>query len=446
MVVLLSCSVAFDKSTPFPGTAALWVVAAAVVLIWVEAPGLAWSHARLLVLRPARFLGDISYSVYLWHWPLIILLPFVTDHALTRVDKVGILVATIVLSAATKRWVEDPVRRARHFGMARSRTTFVYAAATALVLTAVCVVPRHEVGQQIEQTERMAVRLAADAPRCFGAASRDPEIKGCPNPALADQVVPSPSAAGRDYPQYARCNAPLLGEPLRPCRFGERKKGVPHVAVIGDSHARVVMTMVEELVDAGELTADMFVIGGCAWTTTPTQNTPVGQRCREFRRKLTPLLDRTATEYDAVLTTARLTTLRGNHARQTQGLSAAWERVTRQGVPVLVVRDNPQELDNDLNPNLCLAKVPAAEANEKCALDRGARLEHWFDALSAAARQTPGTEVIDLTRFLCDQQTCPVVVGGVNVYVDNNHMTVTYARTLAPYLYRAMVATGVLTS
>ncbi len=82
------------------------------------------------------------------------------------------------------------------------------------------------------------------------------------------------------------------------------------------------MTMVEELVDAGEVTADMFVIGGCAWTTTPTQNTPVGQRCREFRRKLTPLLDRTATEYDAVLTTARLTTLRGNHARQTRGLSA----------------------------------------------------------------------------------------------------------------------------
>ncbi len=38
------------------------------------------------------------------------------------------------------------------------------------------------------------------------------------------------------------------------------------------------------------------------------------------------------------------------------------------------------------------------------------------------------------------------MVGGVNVYVDNNHMTVTYARTLAPYLYRAMVATGVLKS
>jgi peptidoglycan/LPS O-acetylase OafA/YrhL len=446
LVVLLSSAVVFDESTPFPGTAALWVVASSVVLIWVGAPQVAWSHARLLVLRPARFVGDISYSIYLWHWPLIILLPFVTDHPLTRTDRIGILVATIALSAATKRWVEDPVRRARHLGLARTRTTFAYAVAGAVVLTAVCVVPRHEVARQIEDTERVAARLAADAPRCFGAASRDPEITGCPNPALADQVVPSPAAAGRDYPAYGRCNAPLLATPLRPCRFGERKEGVPHVAVIGDSHARVLMTMVEQLVDEGRLTADMLVMGNCAWSTAPTLPSPVGERCREFRRKLTPLLDRTATDYDAVLTTARLTTLIGGPARQTRGLAQAWGRVARQGVPVLVLRDNPQERDSDLDPNLCLAKVTPARANEECSLDRSERLEHWYDALSAAARRTPGAEVIDLTPFLCDEETCPVVVGGVNVYVDNNHLTVTYARTLAPYLYRALVARGVLTS
>jgi hypothetical protein len=52
--------------------------------------------------------------------------------------------------------------------------------------------------------------------------------------------------------------------------------------------------------------------------------------------------------------------------------------------------------------------------------------------------------VIDLTRFYCDASTCPVVIGGVNVYRDNNHVTVTYAKTLAPYLFSAMRRTGAL--
>jgi hypothetical protein len=52
--------------------------------------------------------------------------------------------------------------------------------------------------------------------------------------------------------------------------------------------------------------------------------------------------------------------------------------------------------------------------------------------------------VADLTDFYCDETRCPVVIGGVNVYFDNNHLTVTYAKTLAPYLRRELVRVGVL--
>ena len=90
--------------------------------------------------------------------------------------------------------------------------------------------------------------------------------------------MPTPAAAGDDYPAYGRCIAGLLADPLRPCRFGEPKNGVPHVAVIGDSHARVLMTMVEKLVDEGQVTADMLVMGDCPWSTTTRPGTrPVGR-------------------------------------------------------------------------------------------------------------------------------------------------------------------------
>jgi peptidoglycan/LPS O-acetylase OafA/YrhL len=448
LVGLLSCSLVFDEATPMPGTAALWVVAASMTLIWVEAPGVSWASSNLLVLRPARLLGDISYAVYLWHWPLIILLPYVTDHPLTNLDKLSVLLATIGASALTKRWVEDPVRAARRFGLARPLVTFAYAAAGAVVLTALCVVPRVDVARDAERNRQAAASLVAEAPPCFGAAARDPQATHCPNPALADVLVPTPAAVEKDFPQYQRCNAPALADPLQPCRFGQRRSDLPHIAVIGDSHARIMMTMVEPTVDAGQITADLFVSGGCPWSTyQPNLKIPEGRTCADFRERLSIFLDRHAKDYDAVLTTARLTTMRGSREERAAGLAEAWNQVTRQGVPVVVLRDNPQDMadqDPERDPNFCLSEVSLSEANERCGLDRSEKLDRWYDALSAAARRTPGAELVDLTDFYCDEDKCPVVIGGVNVYYDNNHLTVTYAKTLAPYLYRELTKHGIL--
>ena len=129
-------------------------------------------------------------------------------------------------SALTKRWVEDPVRAARRFGLARPRVTFAYAAAGAVVLTALCVVPRVDVAREAERNEQVAARLAADAPSCFGAAARDPKATGCPNPELENVLVPTPEAVDKDFPKYQRCIEPGLAEPLQPCTFGQRREGL----------------------------------------------------------------------------------------------------------------------------------------------------------------------------------------------------------------------------
>jgi peptidoglycan/LPS O-acetylase OafA/YrhL len=445
LAALVASSLVFDAKTPMPGTAAILVVVASAAVIWVGDPAASWSHSRLLTLRPAEWLGDISYSIYLWHWPLIILLPAATGHPLTLLDRGSILMATIGLAALTKKWVEDPIRQARHFGLARSRTTFAYAAAAAVLLTVACVVPRTVVERDAEHAVEVAQQIAQHEPACFGAAAMVPQAKGCPNDDLDGVMVPTPDAAAKDDPPWSHCYWRAFKDPLVPCQFGKRSNRVPHVAVIGDSHARVLMATVDRLVEQGRITADMYVMGECAWSTAPVDmSREIGRTCAHWRSNLFPLLDRKATDYDLVLTTARLLTLRGSHETQVRGFSEAWSRVTSHGVPVAVVRDNPEVPKPAQNPNLCLAKVSVSQANASCAFTRAANLDPWYDALRVAQRRTPGTTWIDLTDRMCKELTCPVLIGGVDVYADGNHLTVTFARTLAPYLYSALVTDHLL--
>ena len=86
-----------------------------------------------------------------------------------------------------------------------------------------------------------------------------------------------------------------------------------------------------------------------------------------------PLLARTAKNYDFILTTARLTTMPGTRDQRVTGLSEAWSQVTRLGVPVVVLRSNPEGTKPSVNPNFCLADVPVAEARPRHVVRRGPR-------------------------------------------------------------------------
>ena len=94
---------AISRNDAFPGAMALLPVTGAAMVIAAELPAACrWSPAPVFSLRPVQWLGDNSYSIYLWHWPLIVAAPWLTHREPSWVDKLVILALTLVLSAVTK--------------------------------------------------------------------------------------------------------------------------------------------------------------------------------------------------------------------------------------------------------------------------------------------------------------------------------------------------------
>ncbi|MBW9214114.1 acyltransferase [Mumia sp. zg.B53] len=451
LLLLVVCALRMTEETPMPGTAAVWVVLGTCALLWAGHPEVGWSPTRALAWRPAQFVGDVSYSIYLWHWPLIVILPYATGSDLGMLDKLAIALATLLLAWATKVWVEDPVRTGRKFGLRRSSVTFGLTAATAGALVVGCFAGWSVVERDNEARAAAADALLTQHGGCFGAASRDPAKSDvCPDPSLEDAIIPDPSEVKTEHATYERCAKHLRGATFEGCPFGTPRRGVPHIAVIGDSHARAMMPMFEILIEQGVLTAEMFSSPGCAWSTVPPAagNTQGRKKaCAALKSNLADLLAKDADRFDFIVTTNRASSQRASQEERVQGLLDVWRPARAARVPIVAVRDNPEggRLPED-NPNLCLGEVGAAGA-ESCALSRKEAVTDNFDPYGEAVKKIGKKKRavhLDMTRWFCDEDTCPVVIGGANVYRDSNHITMTYARTMAPYYRKALVKAGLL--
>jgi hypothetical protein len=441
LAVMVGCGFVLNGSTPMPGTAAIVVVVAAVAFIAAENPAVRGAPATLLLSsRPAQFTGDISYSLYLWHWPLIILLPYAVGHPNGNRTLAGILVLTFVLATASTYLVEVPIRTGRVPRISKPAATFAFAAIGAGAL----VIPSAAVWVVTHRAQARDLQIAQDitraTPRCFGAASRDPDVP-CSNPALDTMLVPNPRVANDDMTGSTEsCATRGVGEPINPCVIGKwDDPKIPKIALIGDSHARVMSSPLTALADEGLIAFDGYFQSGCVWTTDAPHKTTFGPECVSFKAELATMLEQKKGRYDLVITTGRMSRLIGSLDQKASGLAAEWSSVTAQGTPVVAITDVPEM---GTNVNECLERVPRDKV-DTCAQKRSAVLPRT-DPMSVAVGKVKNSYLIDLRHYYCDKTRCPLVIGGATVYANQNHLSATYARTLAPILYRTLQHKGLL--
>jgi peptidoglycan/LPS O-acetylase OafA/YrhL len=436
---ILVAALAFTERLAFPGWAALLPVAGALAVMGAGMPAVRWAPSAVLRLAPLQFLGDISYSVYLWHWPLLIFAPYVLGHGVGDGTAVAIFGLTIVAAWLTKVLVEDPVRGASALIRRPPRLTLAAAAAATVGVVGVTVAGSSHVQAQAARDAQVTRQTLAHRPDCFGAAARDPRHP-CHNPALRSIVVPTPVEAER-MPN-APCRITERDERLRVCAFGlDPARASTTVAVLGDSHASHWRPALDVVAKARRWRGLSITRTGCAFSlATPDVVPRARTHCNQWKRQVLDWFGRHP-EVGTVVVAAHAGAGvvappgRDQFTVKRQGYAEAWRALPSTVRHIVVIRDTPRMRGTTLD---CVQETmdDGGHAASTCAVPRRLALQPDPEVAAASRTGSSRVRVVDLTHQLCDARTCPAVVGGALAFKDPDHLTPVFAATLGPFLRR----------
>lgn len=447
IAMILVAAFAYNPQTPFPGIAAALPIAGTLAVIWAGSPDLRWSPLHWMKLRGTQWAGDVSYSIYLWHWPLLILAPFLLLRTLDTPIKLALVALTLVLAALSKRFVEDPMRSGPLLASHRPRRSFAFVlVGTGTVLLAT--VGALAVLTARQNSDALATsQLFASHQRCLGAAARDPEHQPCVNPKLRLVATPSPLDLKRDYvgalnilacPDKGIDQSGAVGS----CTFGvPAARARRFVALIGDSHAgrwRSAMTKIAAQ-RQWRVTATSFL--GCPFSTVTYLKKGLSLApCLAWKHAIPGwLASKPKIDTLFVAQLSQPFTTKQQFETDVAGFQAEWRRLPPTIKHIVVMRDNPRSTTATLD---CVERAVSARRppGTACALRRSQVLDRFPDAAATAALRLhkPNIGVVDLTPFYCDKTFCYPVIGGVLVISDRSHLTPLFNGTLVPYVLRAL--------
>ncbi|MBJ7328470.1 MAG: acyltransferase [Solirubrobacteraceae bacterium] len=443
LAAIVAAALLYSNQTPFPGAAALLPVLGTLAVIWAGMPAGRFSPAHVLGRRPLQVLGDISYSAYLWHWPLLILSTFVFGITLGTWGTLAAVGLTLVLAWLSTRYIEDPVRYGRLTGLP-PRRTFLAAVVGMLVVVGLTTFGDERLDHELDASAKETQKVVNADPRCFGAASRDP-AKPCVNPALDLKVVPTPAEARLST--NAPCDIIERGARLRACAFGATTGSGETVAVVGDSHASAWRGAVDVAAQRRGWRGVSITYTGCAFSTAiPAVSTRQRELCQQWRKETFAWFAKHSevkTVFVIGLAGGSGVVSRGRDEMtvRTDGLLDAWKRLPPTVERIIVIRDNPKagKGADDCVEDAMAAKEPAGPA---CAIPRSEALDPDPAVLAAQRSGSTRVRVVDLTERFCDERQCFPVVGGALVHRDQDHVNPVFARTLGAPLDAKLASIG----
>lgn len=438
-LIALTCT-QVDEATPYPGTAALLPVfgTALVIIAGCATPDL--GAGRFLSTPVMRSIGRVSYSWYLWHWPVLILAPALFGRDIGLAGNLAMVLVSLGLAIMTLHLVENPARFAEALRSSTVRSLAVGAVATAtavcaaLVLLAIRPVPvgageaaapaaiSAPVPEPRPLTPREQIRAAVAAstqPRPVPA-NLKPSLAQAPN-AKPEMFVNGCVRSWRDVDQ-PECASGDVRSPVR-------------VALFGDSHAAMWESALNPVAQQRHWRLETMGKVTCPPQELPIFSPYLGRTFTECGRWRTQVLSRLRQNPPQLVIVDMVRRYGADFGFTSydeawlRGLTELVSTLRGLGSQVLVLGPVPDP--HGTVPNCLSDNMDDVLA---CSPTRRVGINGEGVAAEAAATTAAGGVYADLSELFCTDRRCPVVIGDTLVFRDDNHITSEYAAVLAPVL------------
>jgi peptidoglycan/LPS O-acetylase OafA/YrhL len=412
----------YSESTKFPGLAALAPVLGAAFILFSGMEGKSLV-GRLLSIPPLVFIGKISYSLYLWHWPLIIFVKYYMIRQLTPLETGILLIASILISALSWRLVETPFRSK---AFVSTRQIFAFGAIGMVVMF-----------------------LAGGAVYYF---------KGFPERPGLEYLAKDRKKA--EAWLFNECNVNSIDNPksIIPCKVGDRSQ-LPSFMLMGDSHTAMLGKAIHRSAEQSGISGILTYLAGCPSLLDMMPAPASGDvKCTAYNHMALTYL-KEHPEIKTVILASRwtiwlegagpFTKQKGGYSLSdsldeappdaseeylfTLGLERTIKAILEMNRDVVVVAPEP-EIGYDVPSANFIASRTGRDINELIApsLDEFLVRNQNTLAVLESFKEKYGIHVIEPWKVLCAEGKCRVIINGIPLYNDDNHLSVFGSELITP--------------
>lgn len=404
LALILGSLMVVSATKSFPAPSALLPVAGTLLFIHARvAPG--DPLGRAMLFAPIQYIGRLSYSWYLWHWPFLVI-GWEYFQSSSPTVTLLLVAASFVAAAATHHLVENPVRFAAL--LKPSKPNFALAAGLIVVGLASAGVLQLRSQDELDRPELQAINDATEV--WYG-----------------------------DLLDGFACASSDVDFLLDSCAFGDTDSDTVLLA-LGDSNAEHWLPALDRLGTENGFAVVLRVRGGCPAQQMDSPFTLEPELCRSLQADTSAVVSEL--EPDGVFVNqiseyVEFVVDRSGNSLSEEARREMWVTETaafldRFGdTPVAWLHPTPI---NDTNPVDCLAWRDEGDCEtERATALRIPNIERQWSADGFAEAQNPPI-VIDLNEAFCPDDRCPLLIDDVVIYRDENHLSVAAAEYFAPLL------------